>query len=398
VPRDPASRGLKGRLALARAFAAAALRYWLTVFPLVARQLRLLRRDAFAIPDPRLRAVALAALAKRGNIEGAAAFATLAPWDMRSEVVRALVAFQAAYNYADALAEQPCPEPLANARCLHEALLVALEPSAADGHRDYYAHNPEHDDGGYLRGMLEQCRLALSLLPSYALVAAEARDAAERIVAFQSLTLARDRAECEALERWACAQTPSGARLYWWEAAAACGSSLAVHALIAAAADPSLQAAEVMPLADAYFPWSCALHSLLDSLLDVAEDQRAGQLSLITCYRSPREAASRLGGIAAQAGRRTATLRDGARHRVILAGMAAFYLSDPAARTPADRDLAGRVRNALGPPMGAALAVFAARRLASRLAWAPRRLRALAASEDAGLRACPPEDLDARAA
>ncbi len=72
-----AERGrVRERLLLAGVFTAAALRYWLTVFPGVARQLARWRRRADGIADPVLRGLALDALAKSGNIEGAAAFAT----------------------------------------------------------------------------------------------------------------------------------------------------------------------------------------------------------------------------------------------------------------------------------------------------------------------------------
>ena len=57
-----------------------------------------------------------------------------------------MVAFQTAYNYLDLLTEQLGPDPAANARRLHEALLVALDPAAA--HLDYYEYNAQHDDDG----------------------------------------------------------------------------------------------------------------------------------------------------------------------------------------------------------------------------------------------------------
>lgn len=43
----------------------------------------------------------------RGNIEGAALFDALAPAGRRARTIRALVAFQTAYNYFDALSGLP---------------------------------------------------------------------------------------------------------------------------------------------------------------------------------------------------------------------------------------------------------------------------------------------------
>ena len=166
-----------------------------------------------------LRGLALAALAKRGNIEGAAAFATFVRARTEAAMVRALVAFQATYNYVDMLAEQPNDDPVANARRLHEALLVALDPGAAQP--DHYAHhasassNAQPQDGGYLSEMVEVCRRALGELPSYPAVAPNKRAGPRtRIVAFQSLSIGNSRREeRDALERWARAQTPAGSEL-----------------------------------------------------------------------------------------------------------------------------------------------------------------------------------------
>ena len=107
VERDRERLASGDRVALGRAFAWAAATYWLSIFPVVRREIAGLRKRAEGIPDPVLREEALQALAKRGNIEGAAAFATLVPKARRRAVTRALVAFQAAYNYVDMLAEQP---------------------------------------------------------------------------------------------------------------------------------------------------------------------------------------------------------------------------------------------------------------------------------------------------
>lgn len=127
------------RLRLAVAFAYAALRYWLTVFPLVQRETRRWARRAAAIPDPVLRRIALETQrGERGNYEGAGAFATFVPLRRRATVVRAVVAFQLAYDFADSLAEQPAEDPVANGRALHESLHAALSPDGSNG--SYYLH------------------------------------------------------------------------------------------------------------------------------------------------------------------------------------------------------------------------------------------------------------------
>jgi tetraprenyl-beta-curcumene synthase len=360
----PATAPARDRLALLGAFVDAALRYWLTVFPRAGREIDHWQHRAAQIPDPVLRRLALDSLSERSNIEGAAAFAAFAPRADRAAVVRALAAFQAAYNYADLLSEQPHEDAIANGRRLHEALLCALDPEAPP--RDFYEYHPQRDDGGYLRELVEICRAALAGLPSFALVAQPARIAAVRIVTFQSLNVGTTQGDHLALERWAREHTPSGSDLEWWETAAAAGSSLGVHVLIAAAAQPALRPADVAALEHAYFPWIGALHSLLDNLVDRREDVRTNQPSLVGYYASPARTAARLRLLAVQAVSHARELPHGRRHLIILAAMAGNYLSNPAADAPEVRDGAHSVLAAIGDLATPTLLVFKLRACFSR--------------------------------
>lgn len=361
------------------AFAKAARSYWLGVFPIVARELRHWRERAQAIPDPMLRALALQALTKRGNMEGAAAFATFVPRPYRGAVVRAAVAFQSAYNYLDTLSEQPSPMPLENSRRLHEALLAALDPHAPL--LDYYEHHRSlggRGDGGYLTTLLDVCRGALRELPSYPAVVAAAMRAAERVVSFQAFNACYTHEEREAMERWGRTltgtgeQTPPGMGLLWWETAAAGGSSLGVHVMIAAAAEPAIEAKHVQALERAYFPWIGALHSMLDHLIDAAEDAHAGQPNLIDMYASPAHTAERMALLAERALVCAGTLTPTHRHELIVAAMASFYLAAPEAHEGEAAHVARAVLDALGPLTPPALAIFNARRKAEHVYYAWR--------------------------
>jgi tetraprenyl-beta-curcumene synthase len=338
-------------LALAWTFTTAAISYWTGVFPRVCVLLRRNRRRAREIPDPLLRKLALQALSKRSNIEGAAAVAVLAPRGMRAAATEALVAFQVLYNHADMLAEQPSADPVTGARRLHAVLLQALDARAAD-----------RDLGVYVAPIVADCRLALRQLPSYPALATAALGAAARIVAFQSLSVAHAGEERDALITWARSQVPAGSELRWWEAAAACGSSLPVFTLIALAAQPAVDPAELAAVQDAYFPWVATLHSLLDSLLDTDEDAATGQLSLIGCYATAPIAAERMQILACQALRRARGLPGGRRHLVLVSAMAASYLSELRRPSPTQRVIAARVREGIGALARPALLVFALRR------------------------------------
>jgi tetraprenyl-beta-curcumene synthase len=344
---------------LSIAFAGAARRYWLGVFPRVCAERRRRESRAQQIPDPLLQRVVLDALRKWGNIEGATAFAAFVPARRRAAAARAMASFQAAYNYLDMLTELPNADPALNGRLLHSALLVALDPDAA--HPDYYARHHLREDGGYLIDTVEECRAALAELPSYAAVAPAALRAAERIVAFQSCNTGDVEGDHLELERWARAHTPVGSGLRWWEVAASGGSSLGVYALIAAAAQPRIGEAEVAAIEGAYFPWIGALHSLLDNLVDIAEDYATGQRSLVGCYASSLDARTRMQLLAERALRAAEGLPGGCGHVLVLAAMASFYLCTPEASAPAARPVAQAVLDALGEPARLSMFVFRTR-------------------------------------
>lgn len=357
------------RLRLMFVFALMALRYWLSVFPGLCREHRRALARARAIPDPLLRSVALDALRKWGNIEGAAAYAASVPPRRRRAAARAMACFQQVYNYLDMLSELPNEEPMANARRLHGALLVALEPGAEHG--DYYGPCHQGEDGGYLVDLVDRARDALAQLPSYPLVAAAARSAAERIVAFQSCNTGELEGDYGALGAWARTQSTGDGDLRWWEIAASGGSSLCVYALIAAAGRSCLDAEEVTRIERAYFPWIGALHSLLDNLVDMAEDHATGQRNLIACYPSTLEAIARMQLLAERSMAQARALH-GDSHALILAAMTSFYLCTPEAYLPAARPVTLAVLAAMGKPAVLTRLVFSLRLSLRRLHRARR--------------------------
>ena len=93
------------------------------------------------------------------------------------------------------------------------------------------------------------------------------------------------------------------------------------------------------------------MHSLLDSLVDRAEDHENGQPSLLGYYRSPTDAASSLHRLAAHARDLAAALRNPHAHRVILTAMCSYYLSAPECHTADARAVTRALTDALGLPL-----------------------------------------------
>lgn len=273
-----------------------------------------------------LRRVALEALeCKRCNLEGAAAVELLAGRHSSHALIRTLTACQTMCDYLDLLAEQPVEDPVANGYRLHEALIVALTPDAPD-RSDYYAYSPHREDGGYLQVLVRDVREGMASLPQRALVDETLMRAAERIAVYQSFNHGDRNGSHEPFKRWAYTQVDPDAGLAWWETAAAIGSTLLLFALISSAAHPGLTAAQVRSIEATYLPWVCALHTLLDSLIDLDEDRLAGGHRLIDCYRSPDHAAERMSFVAHEALARAEELPGGRRHRLLVIAMTGFYL------------------------------------------------------------------------
>lgn len=301
------------------------------VVPRVGGQLRGWAGVADAIPDATLRSQALASLhLKRSNAEAAAVFSLLAPRRSRADVVALLVALQVLTDYLDSVSEVAVRDPLRNGLALHEALVDAVR--SASPPRDYYRHHPQGDDGGYVAQLVSFCQRRLNALPAAEVVRATVVQAARRCGAGQSYTHDAIRLGPRRLEAWA--MTLSNATgLSWWEAAAGASSSVAVHALVAAAAHPRASRADAERTDMAYGFGIGSLTVLLDNLMDREADAASGGHNYLNYYACPVSVAEGLSWIACRADTGVRALRKSHRHEAIVAGVLGFYLSAPEART-----------------------------------------------------------------
>ncbi len=320
-----------------------------------------MRIEAGRIPDPTLRRLALETQdAKWANLEGAAVFAAFVGPAYRHAVARLLVGYQAAFDYADTLMEQPSDAPAANARQLHAALLAILEPGRP--HPDYYRHHACGHDGGYLARLVDSCRAVVAQLPAFQPVATRVIESARRGVEYQCRVSLSTEADHPVLSRWAARATAHHHRLRWWETWASCGSSLETLALLAAAADPETSDYHAHAIGSLYWPWAGALHGLLDCLIDHADDTANSRPNLLDLYASPHETAERMGFLTAETVRLATTA--GINHSLILIGMASQYIADPQAWVPTARSATESILDGLGELGTPALLVLRARRIA----------------------------------
>lgn len=319
-----------GALALVRAN----VRYWPTVAPLTARELRRWERRAGAIADPSLRGLALSKLAEEHfNAQVATTLATLAPRRARTATVRALVALEVAYDYLDGLTERPAPEALARALELFASFTGAfdLRSGAARGVPVQLRDAPDAGDGGYADALAQAVRAELAGLSSWPAVAVRARSAALRTAQAQARLHCAPVIGEGQLREWA-GPLADAEGLGWREfLAGAAASVLACHALIVAASDPATTALDAQRL-DGFYLRLCALSTLLDALVDRERDVRAGAGSLLRFYEDEGELSCALVGLARQARVLACGLPDGGHHLMVLVGVVAYYTSAPAAR------------------------------------------------------------------
>lgn len=337
------------------------------VLPQVRRELAAWRERAAALADAGMREIALTAIDEKGtNVEATAVFAILAPRRTRARAARAMVALQVAIDYLDSLGELPSADPLADGLRLHGKLAAAALGGGTPG--DYRPRGDSARESGrepvadpHLSELVAAFGESAGALPSHAAVAPALERAIARCGEGQAHTHAAEHGDRAALEAWARTQAAPG--IYrWWEVAAGASSSVAAHALIAAAADPRTGPAEAEPIDAAYFPPVGALTVLLDDLVDREEDAATGAHDYLAYYRDGAEAANRLELIARLGRAAIAPLRHPGRHAAILAGVAGYYLSGAEAERPYALPIRDRLLGAAGPAVRPIVAVMRRRR------------------------------------
>lgn len=311
--------------------------------PKTARAMRAWRARAERIPNPELRADALHSLDnKRGYADGAALF-TILTRRRHHGLLTVLTSWETIVDYLDNVSER-CPT-FENGQQLHTALVDALDlsrPAAGD----YYRDHPWKDDGGYLRALVDSCRDACRSLPSYGVLRPHlVRSARRRRVLGLNHEEDPDLRDA-GLRAWAAEEYPD-APLPWWELTGAASATLHTHALLALAAEPRVDGADIAAVDAAYLHIDLCT-TLLDSYVDWHDDREAGAHRYLDHYESEEAAVARMCTSATCAVELALEAPHGHRHHVITASMIALYLSAPAANTPDQRPTTDAIAAASG--------------------------------------------------
>jgi tetraprenyl-beta-curcumene synthase len=367
-----------------RALASSNLRYWPSVAPVVAGELACWREAAQRIEDSGLRALAVRKLNEEHfNAQVAATLATLAPRPARATAVRAIVALELMFDYLDGRTEPPYDDPLDEAGRLFGAFTGAISggptptPDAATakaGTSGAASANPwqspepheQTPDWPYLQTLARRAREQFRQLPATPRIAAVARASAERCAQAQTLLHASAAFGDGPLREWAQARAPATG-LAWREYAAGSASSvIAVHALIAAAANPRTSTGDALQIDAAYLAIGAVI-TLLDCIVDASIDSARGEPGFGRLYDDREQLAGGLLELTREALRRAEQAPCGAHHVMTLAGVIAYYTTHPGAREAHARDLLAAVRRELSPTVWPALALMHTWRAAKRI-------------------------------
>lgn len=306
-------------------------RFVLWAFPKVAKELKKWERVALACPDQQLRQLALSSLRqKKFHCQGGSIFAAWAKAPCREELIKAIVALQTVSDYLDNLCDRAGVQDEAGFRQLHRAFTDALSPGA--GSADYYSCYPYREDGGYLSSLVYSCQSAISTLPSYLPVRETVLELARSYCLLQVFKHLNPVLREEYLTNWLKPCLAGFNRqIFWWELAAATGSTLGIFALLALAARPGLPADDAARINSVYFPWIGGLHILLDYFIDQEEDRKAGDLNFVRYYAGSGQILQRLKFFLEQSLTGARNLPDPFFHYLVVKGLLAMYLSDPKA-------------------------------------------------------------------
>ncbi|HJV46479.1 MAG TPA: tetraprenyl-beta-curcumene synthase family protein [Bacillota bacterium] len=296
------------------------------IFPEVKQELNKWKNQAALIPDPELRKQALSSIEnKTFHCEGGCVYAA-GNIPFKKPLITLIVAYQTISDYLDNLCDRSTTSTSDNFILLHQSMLdaVLLTPP----NRNYYAFNKEKDDGGYLQNLVTTCQHEIQKLPNYEFVKEQVFFLAKLYCELQAHKHVNKNQREGLLLNWWKINQDKAPLLMWHEFAAATGSTLGVFHLFQMASEPTLSGERIHYIMEAYFPWICSLHILLDYLIDLEEDNLGGDLNFISYYQDQEEIQQRLTYIAREAHKQATLLPDSEFHHMIIDGLLGLYLSD----------------------------------------------------------------------
>ncbi|WP_053955162.1 tetraprenyl-beta-curcumene synthase family protein [Inediibacterium massiliense] len=297
------------------------------VFPQVKNELFYWKDYAQKIPDPILCRQAVDSIQKKSFHAQGGCIYSLYKNKIDKDLIKFIVALQTISDYLDNLCDRAGIEDKKAFYTLHQAILDALRPD--EYFYDYYKEYPYKNDGGYLFSLVHICKSYIKTLPSYSLIE-------ERVLylgtlysqmqSYKHISLSKRE---EKMKDWSQPYLCKYQDLSTWEFSAASGSTLCIFLLCTLAKDKNLDISTIDATIDAYFPWICGFHILLDYFIDQNEDNISGDLNFVSFYENEDEKRDRIIYFLKNSYKKAQYLKNPLFHISIIEGLIAMYLSDP---------------------------------------------------------------------
>ncbi len=267
---------------------------------------------------------------KAFHLFGASFISLYAGKEYRNSSLEVMVDLQLIADYLDNLSDELGVFSYRTLRRLHWALLDCLNKKAKGGYYDFYPHS---DDAGYLQCLVDSCRQKLTSWPHIDLIRPLLLKQAKLYSNLQIYKHGAKRYRTKTLKVWC--ERNRDKKLFWWEFAAAAGSTLPVF--IQLAETTRKDRSDVQKLMEYYSKRVAPLHILLDYFIDRQYDKKADELNLVSYYPTEEIMQKRMIGFYNDSQKTTASITNGVFHKLVGKGLLALYLSDAKALMPENR-------------------------------------------------------------
>ncbi|MCT4618151.1 MAG: tetraprenyl-beta-curcumene synthase family protein [Marinisporobacter sp.] len=311
------------------------------VFPQVKKELSYWNTKATRIPDKVLSHQATSSIQKKTFHAQGGCIYSLYYDDIDKELIRFIVALQTISDYLDNLCDRVGVENEKSFLQLHYAITDSLTPN--DIFHDYYKHYPYKEDGGYLYSLVKTCKHYLNILPSFHLVQRDLLFLGKLYSEMQSYKHIEKNKREKALADWANTYLSLYKNISAWEFSASSGSTLGMFLLCTLSRDKNLDKNTVEKVMNAYFPYICGLHILLDYFIDEREDLDTGDLNFVSYYKNPQEKEKRLLYFLKQSLNKVLPLQNSLFHITVIEGLLSMYLSDPKTNFETEKNISIKI-------------------------------------------------------
>ncbi|QZY55034.1 tetraprenyl-beta-curcumene synthase family protein [Crassaminicella profunda] len=311
------------------------------VFPQVKKELHFWKKQATKIPNEVLSYQAISSIQKKTFHAQGGCIYSLYYGHVNKELLRFIVALQTISDYLDNLCDRVGVENEKSFLQLHHAITDSLQPNPI--FHNYYKDYPYKDDGNYLYLLVKTCKDYLKTLPNFHLVQKDLLFLGKLYSEMQSYKhIAKNKRE-QAMDDWANNYLHLYKNLSTWEFSAAAGSTLGMFLLCALSTDKNSDEKTVKNVMDAYFPYICGLHILLDYFIDEREDLATGDLNFVSYYKDDITKEKRLLYFLQQSLNKALSLQNPLFHITVIEGLLSMYLSDPKTNFEAERNISKKI-------------------------------------------------------